>query len=385
MNFLKFILYITFFINSNATKEIYTFDLYENGTCPDLIQGGETIIGFKKCYKITDEIVTFENDKQIKFKKEKDSLITNFAASWGLDRINQKDLPLIREPFINPYTGKGVKIYIIDTGIYSMHNGFNGRAETKFNFIENEKNTDLNGHGTHCAGTAGGNTYGIAKEATIIGVKVLSKKGGGTVAGVIKGINAAINDSKNTVAVLSLSLGGSKSEALNTAVNDASNANNIVIVAAGNSNNNACNFSPASAGGKAKSKNSVITVMSSTVTDTRSSFSNFGKCTDIIAPGSSITSYWIGSRTAIKTISGTSMATPHLAGVAALLLQKTNMNKVQTMKELFDLAVEKKIFNVPSSSPNLLLQVPKKSTVKPTQSPTQVPTKYVCSNTIKIK
>ncbi|MCP4484090.1 MAG: S8 family peptidase [Flavobacteriaceae bacterium] len=385
MNFLKFILYITVFININATKEIYTFDLYKNGTCPDIIKGGETIIGFKKCYKIIDEIVTFQNDKKIKFKKEKDSLITNFAASWGLDRINQKDLPLIREPFINPYTGKGVKIYIIDTGIYSMHNGFNGRAQSKFNFIENEKNTDLNGHGTHCAGTAAGNIYGIAKEANIIGVKVLNKRGGGTVAGVIKGINAAINDSKNTVAVLSLSLGGSKSEALNTAVNDASNANNIVVVAAGNSNNNACNFSPASTGGKAKNKNSVITVMSSTIIDTRSSFSNYGKCTDIIAPGSSITSYWIGSRTAIKTLSGTSMATPHVAGVAALLLQKTNMNKVQTMKELFDLAVEKKIFNVPSSSPNLLLQVPKKSTVKPTLSPTKVPTKYICSNTIKIK
>ncbi|HEX5833184.1 MAG TPA: S8 family peptidase, partial [Pyrinomonadaceae bacterium] len=243
---------------------------------------------------------------------EEDGVVTLDATQsnppWGLDRIDQRSRPLSGTYTFN-WTGAGVFAYVIDTGILTSHTQFGGRAANVFDAFGGN-GQDCNGHGTHVAGTVGGSTYGVAKSVNLRGVRVLNCSGSGTNSGVIAGVDW-VRVNRQNPAVANMSLGGGASSALDTAVNNLSNSGVAIAVAAGNSNTNACNSSPARAA-------NAITVGSTTSTDARSSFSNFGSCLDLFAPGSGILSAWIGSTTATRTISGTSMASPHVAGVAAL-------------------------------------------------------------------
>jgi len=241
--------------------------------------------------------------------------------SWGLTRVAEKARVALDGFFTYADSaGAGSTVYVVDTGIYVANNDFGGRATFGFKAETGWSSTDANGHGTHVASTCVGLAYGIARKATAVAVKVLGDDGSGTNAGVIAGVDWAA--SRGTPqSVINMSLGGGASSALDAAVNNAVARNVVVAVAAGNDNSNACLVSPARA-------TAVLTVGStqggtSSSPDLRSSFSNYGTCVDLFAPGTSITAAWIGSTSAIRTISGTSMASPHVAGIAALLRGET--------------------------------------------------------------
>ncbi|MCA1734162.1 MAG: S8 family peptidase, partial [Acidobacteria bacterium] len=247
-------------------------------------------------------------------------------------------------------TGSSVKAYVIDTGIRSSHSDFGGRVISGYTAISDGRGTtDCNGHGTHVAGTVGGSKYGVAKSVTLVPVRVLDCNGSGTNSGVIAGIDwVTSNHGAGQPAVANMSLGGGASSALDTAVKNSIADGVTYVVASGNSNADACNYSPARVP-------EAITVNSSTSSDARSSFSNWGSCTDIFAPGSSITSAWYTSDTATNTISGTSMASPHVAGVAALYLQgNTSASPSTVWGAIRDSASANKISGV-NGSPNLLV------------------------------
>ncbi|MBD8526685.1 S8 family serine peptidase [Pseudomarimonas arenosa] len=273
---------------------------------------------------------------------------TQSGATWGIDRSDQRNLPL-NGTYVYDTTASNVHAYIIDTGVLGTHNEFSGRMGTGYTSINDGRGTtDCNGHGTHVAGTVAGTTYGIAKGARVYPVRVLNCSGSGTNSGVIAGMDwVAANHVKPAVA--NMSLGGGADSATDTAVNNMVNAGVTVVVAAGNDNSNACNYSPARAA-------AAITVGSTTSSDARSSFSNYGNCLDIFAPGSSITSAWYNSNSATNTISGTSMASPHVAGVAALYLAN---NPTATPSQVTNAIIAASTPNVVSSagsgSPNRLL------------------------------
>ena len=269
-------------------------------------------------------------------------------ATWGLDRIDQRDLPLNNVYGYTP-TGAGVRAYVIDTGILSTHQQFSGRTAAGYTAISDGRGTtDCNGHGTHVAGTIGGTVHGVAKAVTLVPVRVLGCNGSGTNSGVIAGVDW-VRATAVKPAVANMSLGGGASSALDTAVNNSINSGVTFVVAAGNSNANACSYSPARAA-------AAITVGSTTSTDARSSFSNYGSCLDVFAPGSSITSAWYTSSTATNTISGTSMASPHVAGVAALYLQGNTSASAQTVRDaIVSNGTSGKVTSAGSGSPNVLL------------------------------
>lgn len=290
------------------------------------------------------------------------------TPTWGLDRIDQRDLPL-DSSFSPKGDGEGVVSYIIDTGVRLTHDEFDGRAEFGINTVDNT-DTDCNGHGTHVAGTVAGKTYGVAKQSKIVDVKVLTCSGRGSAAGVIEGVEWAMNDfatRSETKGIANISFIAFFSGAMNTAVRNLHDSGVVTVVAAGNSNDDACRYSPAS-------EPSVITVGSTTNTDVRSSFSNYGACVDIFAPGSIITSAWIGSDTATRTRSGTSFASPHVAGAVALYLNEYG-DPESAENALISQASPNKITDV-MGSPNLLVytgQGPPVPTSMPTSMPTSAP------------
>ncbi|MGW0501767.1 S8 family peptidase [Micromonospora sp. NPDC003241] len=282
--------------------------------------------------------------------------------SWGLDRIDQRNLPL-NSSYTYPNTASNVTSYVIDTGIRTTHSDFGGRATWGTNTVDTN-NTDCNGHGTHVAGTVGGTAYGVAKATRLVAVKVLNCQGSGTNAGVIAGIDWVTANAVKP-AVANMSLGGGANTSVDNAVINSINAGITYAVAAGNGNalgqrQNACNYSPARAA-------PAITVGATQNNDAAASFSNFGTCVDILAPGVSITSAWHTNDTATNSISGTSMASPHVAGVAALVL---SANPSWTPQQVRDYLVANStpnvVTNVGTGTPNQLLYVVNGDTPPPT-------------------
>jgi subtilisin family serine protease len=268
--------------------------------------------------------------------------------SWGLDRIDQASLPL-NSSYSYTSTGAGVNVYVIDTGVRISHSTFGGRAVNGYDAVDNDNIAqDGNGHGTHVAGTIAGSQYGVAKGAKIVAVRVLDNAGSGTTAGVVAGINWVTNNHVKPAAA-NMSLGGGASTALDDAVR-ASIARGVTYgVAAGNSNANASGYSPARV-------TQAITVGATERTDARASYSNYGSVLDIFAPGSGITSSWNTSDTATNTISGTSMATPHVVGVVARYLQSNPGASPATVSSaLTSTATANKVTNPGAGSPNRLL------------------------------
>lgn len=279
--------------------------------------------------------------------------------SWGLDRIDQKTLPLNQSYTYPDKAGEGVTAYIIDTGVRISHGDFGGRASNGYDAIDNDNTAqDGHGHGTHVAGTVAGSSYGVAKKAKIVGVRVLDNSGSGTTDQVVAGIDWVTANAVKP-AVANMSLGGGADSVLDAAVRKSIASGITYAVAAGNESTDASTKSPARVG-------EAITVGSTTSTDARSSFSNYGTVVDIFAPGSSITSSWNTSDSATNTISGTSMASPHVAGAAALYLaDHPGETPAQVSAGLVAAASTGVVTNPGTGSPNRLLNVGTGTTTPP--------------------
>ncbi|KAF2431525.1 subtilase [Tothia fuscella] len=317
------------------------------------------------------DVEYIERDQEV--HTTKDDAETEKNAPWGLARISHRDslsFGTFNKYLYSADGGEGVDVYVIDTGTNVNHVDFEGRAKWGKTIPNGDADEDGNGHGTHCSGTVGGKKYGVAKKANIVAVKVLRSNGSGTMSDVVKGVEfaAEAHSTKASEAkdgkhkgfkgsAANMSLGGGKSPTLDLAVNAAVDAGIHFAVAAGNDNADSCNYSPAAA-------DKAVTVGASTLSDERAYFSNFGKCNDIFAPGLNILSTWIGSKYAVNTISGTSMASPHIAGLLAYLLSLqpakssgyavADITPKKLKANLISIATEGALSDVPSNTKNIL-------------------------------
>ncbi|MFF8728408.1 S8 family serine peptidase [Streptomyces sp. NPDC015171] len=291
-------------------------------------------------------VASVEQDQRVRLTDT-----TQSNAPWGLDRVDQANLPLSGTYTYPDSAGGGVTAYVIDTGVRITHSQISGRASYGYDEVDNDTTAqDGNGHGTHVATTIAGSTYGVAKKAKIVAVRVLDDNGSGTTAGVIAGVDW-VTAHHSGPSVANLSLGGGASASLDTAVRNSIASGVTYAIAAGNSNANASSYSPARV-------TEAITVGATTSTDARASYSNYGPVLDLFAPGSSITAGWNTSDTATNTISGTSMATPHVAGAAAVhLAGHPSATPAQVATALVNGATSGVVGSVGSGSPNKLLKL----------------------------
>jgi subtilisin family serine protease len=279
--------------------------------------------------------------------------------SWGLDRIDQKSLPLNSSYTYPDAAGEGVTAYVIDTGVRITHGDFGGRASYGYDAVDNDNTAqDGHGHGTHVAGTVAGNAYGVAKKAKVVGVRVLNNSGQGTTAQVVAGIDWVARNAVKP-AVANMSLGGPGDTAIDTAVRNAITSGVTFVVAAGNESTNASTRSPARV-------TEAVTVGATTSSDAKAGYSNYGSVLDLFAPGSSITSAWSTGDSATNTISGTSMASPHVAGAAALhLAANPTATPAQVSAALTAAATTGVVTSPGTGSPNRLLYVGGGTTTPP--------------------
>jgi len=328
-------------------------------------------------YFLEDTIELIRRNPLVAFV-EKDSMVfssefdTQNGAPWGLSRISHREaltLGSFNKYLYDDEAGEGVTSYVIDTGVNVNHQDFDGRAKWGKTIPQGDADADGNGHGTHCAGTIGSKHYGVAKKADIVAVKVLRSNGSGTMSDVVKGVEYAANAHAKAVkegkkgfkgSTANMSLGGGKSPSLDLAVNAAVQAGIHFAVAAGNDNADACNYSPAAA-------DKAVTVGASTLSDSRAYFSNYGKCVDIFGPGLNILSTYIGSDSATATLSGTSMASPHVAGLLTYYLSlqpgsdsefftaKGGITPAQLKKKIIEYSTKDKLSDIPSDTPNYLI------------------------------
>lgn len=372
-------------------QELHTTSLKKRSQIPLLKSGSEWLNdaadGLKHTYNISGQLLgysgTFDEGVVDEIRRhpdvayvEKDSKVfaledpaVEHSAPWGLARISHREalgFGTFNKYIHQAHGGEGVDVYVVDTGTNYQHVDFEGRASWGKTIPRGDVDEDGNGHGTHCSGTIAGKKYGVSKKANVIAVKVLRSNGSGTMSDVVKGVEwaamahsktAAKKDAKFKGSVANMSLGGGKSVALDQTVNAAVRVGLNFAVAAGNDNADACDYSPAAA-------SEAVTVGASTLADERAYFSNYGKCVDIFAPGLNIQSTWIGSQYAVKTISGTSMASPHIAGLLAYFLSLApdsdseyaveHLTPQVLKKNLIAIASKDMLSSIPDDTVNLL-------------------------------